>query len=366
MNDEQENNETVIKAAAIHVEQAQIQREMFNQKVEEAKESRFKKRKERTVTWVLDYAQNMAVPQFGSEQPGKTYYLCHLNIYVFGIVDSVTDTLVAKVYGEDVAGKGGNTVASMLYDQVVKTLLPTPCEADVNPIKELNLVMDNCGGQNKNRMVMRLLHVIVLWKIAVRVSAIFLVKGHTKNPCDRKFNELRQNTHDDNIYTPSMLFDALNKQDMVSAEEFKSFYDWDRWQTEHMRPNVPGIKKFHVFTVDANYKNGCVMTRLTHNGAPKDDLPIITGEKAENFDWIWSTPDRLSELGLADIKHVELHDKWKPLIPQQYWKDFRYYSEEPTQAKRKAVHKEKSQSKKARANRQRETNTTTQQPAQSN
>ena len=138
-----------------------------------------------------------------------------------------------------------------------------------------------------------------------------------------------------------MLFDALNKQDMVSAKEFKSFYDWDQWQTKHMRPNVPGIKKFHVFTVDANYKNGCVMTRLTHNGAPKDDLPIITGKKAENFDWIWSTPDCLSELGLADIKHVELHDKWKPLIPQQYWKDFRYYREEPTQAKRKAVHKEK-------------------------
>ena len=356
---QQRNNESVIKAAAAHVEQAELQRQLFNAKIEEAKASRFYKREEQTVTWVIDYAQNMSVPQFGSEQPGKTYYLCPMNFYVFGIVDCVTDCLLAQVYGEDVAGKGGNCVASMLYDQVEKALLPRPCETNTAPIKELNIIMDNCGGQNKNRMVMRLLHVIVLRKIASKVNAIFLVKGHTKNPCDRKFNELKKDTRDDNIYTPPMLFEALNKQHMVTAQDFDRFFDWDAWQSKFMRPTIPKIKSFHVFTVDANYKDGCVMSRYANDGAERDDCIMIHGKHKEKMDWISTSPDRLDRVGMTDIKHVELYDKWRPLIPQHHWKDLRYFHEEPTQAKRKQVQQERGSSKKARANRQREENTDT-------
>ena len=356
---EQRNNEAVINQAAMHVKQAQIQRELFNEKIAEAKSSRFLPRKERTVTWVLDYAQNMALPQFGGEQPGVTYYLCPMNIYVLGIVDTVDDTLLAQVYGEDVAGKGGNCVASMLYDRVNEALVPRPSDLDKEPIKELNLVMDNCGGQNKNRMVMRLLHVIVLRNIAVRVNAIFLVKGHTKNPCDRKFNELKINTRDDNIYTPPMLFEAMNKQEAVTAKQFNSFYDWDEWETRFMKATVPKIKSFHVFTVDANYKGGFVMSRYTHNGAERDDCTMIDGENRDVASWISTKPKPLEPVGLTDIKHVELHDKWKLLVPQQHWKDFIYFAQEPTQGKRKRVTQEKQQSKKARANRQRDENTTT-------
>ena len=209
------------------------------------------------------------------------------------------------------------------------------------------------------------MHVIVLRKIALRVNAIFLVKGHTKNPCDRKFNELKIHTREDNIYTPPMLFEALNRQDMVEAKAFDSFFDWDEWQSRFMKQNIPGIKSYHLFTVDANFKDGCVMRRYKHDGAVADDLRVITREKKENLSWVSTTPNRLSELGLTDIKHVELYDKWRPLIPQNQWKDFRYLKEAPTQSKRKNVNKEETQSKKARQNRERTENTiTAQQPQQ--
>ena len=108
------------------------------------------------------------------------------------------------------------------------------------------------------------------------------------------------------------------------------------------------------------------MSRYAQNGALKDDCTMIDGENRENLEWISTTPNRLEPVGLTDIKHVELYDKWKLLVPQQYWKDFIYYAEEPTQRKRKAVTKEKQQSKKARANRQRSENTATpQQPEES-
>ena len=41
--------------------------------------------------------------------------------------------------------------------------------------------MDNCGGQNKNRRVLRLLFFLVKKKIAVEARIVFLIKGHTKD-----------------------------------------------------------------------------------------------------------------------------------------------------------------------------------------
>ena len=364
--DEQEHNEGVVEAASVHVEQAKIQRELFNQKIKDAKESRDLPREQRTATWVLDYAQNMSLPQFGSEQPGQTYYLCPMNVYVFGIVDTSTDKLHAKVYGEDIAGKGGNCVASMIMEHVKEQLLPCPCETNIKPIKELNLVMDNCGGQNKNRHVLRLLNLIVQRRIAKKVNAIFLVKGHTKNPCDRMFNLLKQDTRQDNIYTPAMLFDALNRQEGVEATLFQSFFDWEEYESRHMRKTIPGIKSFHLFTVDAEHNDGFYMKRFANYGAEVSSIPVIQGEKRVDLSWVTEDPKPMDAVGLTDIKHVELFDKWRPLIPEPYWNGFVYFREEPSSAKRQRVHKEKSSSKKARANRQRsETQQTAQQPDQS-
>ena len=101
------------------------------------------------------------------------------------------------------------------------------------------------------------------------------------------------------------------------------------------------------------------MSRYTHNGAERDDCTMIDGENRDVASWISTKPKPLEPVGLTDIKHVELHDKWKLLVPQQHWKDFIYFAQEPTQGKRKRVTQEKQQSKKARANRQRDENTTT-------
>ena len=50
--------------------------------------------------------------------------------------------------------------------------------------------MDNCVGQNKNYMIIRsaALCIEMVWE---KVNLIFLIKGHTKNACDRNFNLLK-------------------------------------------------------------------------------------------------------------------------------------------------------------------------------
>jgi hypothetical protein len=57
--------------------------------------------------------------------------------------------------------------------------------------KELNLVTDNCGGQNRNNCVNLLAPYLVEMDYFNRVNLLFLVVGHTKTVCDRLFNNLK-------------------------------------------------------------------------------------------------------------------------------------------------------------------------------
>lgn len=55
--------------------------------------------------------------------------------------------------------------------------------------------------------------------------------------------------------------------------------------------------------------------------------------------------------GIQAIKWIELHDKWKPLVPRQYWSQFHLYSEDPGQERRQQVKKQLKQSKQQRHDR---------------
>jgi hypothetical protein len=70
-------------------------------------------------------------------------------------------TLAAHTYFKTDGKKGGNNVASILWNEFTRKGLTTLGEK----VQEINIVMDNCGGQNKNRMVIRLLFVLVKLKL---------------------------------------------------------------------------------------------------------------------------------------------------------------------------------------------------------
>ena len=56
----------------------------------------------RTLVDIADFAQNLDMPHFGSEQPGDTYYYSPLGIYLFGIVSTHTekDSLLCQYFKE--------------------------------------------------------------------------------------------------------------------------------------------------------------------------------------------------------------------------------------------------------------------------
>jgi hypothetical protein len=52
------------------------------------------------------------------------------------------------------------------------------------PSKKLTFVFDNCSGQNKNGMVLKLVVYLVEMDFFEEVQFVFLIVGHTKNPAD--------------------------------------------------------------------------------------------------------------------------------------------------------------------------------------
>ena len=176
------------------------------------------------------------MPHFGGEQPGDTYYFSPLTVNVFGVCDYATELLNAYVYTEAEGEKGGNNVVSLVHKFLSSKGIFNDAKRH-GPGKRLTLVFDNCGGQNKNRMVLRYILYLVETKVYKTVEIIFLVCGHTKNICDQKFKELKRGFHHKNIYTMSQLINVLNISSQVTALLCSStnFSNWDTFLIRYTR-----------------------------------------------------------------------------------------------------------------------------------
>ena len=65
--------------------------------------------------------------------------------------------------------------------------------------------MDNCSGQNKNNMVLRLALLLVEVKYFKKVTFMLYIFGHTKNAADRWFNMLKKTYRRSKLFTYKQL-----------------------------------------------------------------------------------------------------------------------------------------------------------------
>jgi hypothetical protein len=311
---------------------------------------------QRILCYVADYAQNMQVPNFASEQPGATYYFSAMNAYVFGVVDANVDALTAYIYNEDLAKKGGNNVTSLLMHHLHRKGILQEA-ATKGPFKELNFVMDNCSGQNKNRMVLRLLHILVKTGVATTASAIFLVRGHTKNDCDRLFNTMKRQYRKTNCFTPKDLIEGMrhDKVDPVAVGE-GIFKDWDTLEDTYIKAPLGATNTNHIFTVDINVDNGNSMCLRESDGNMEKKTLVLVKRQYLNKDiafWKAMQPEDIPPVGVQDIKWRTLYKQWGPYIPQDKRKEWRYYHEAPPAAKLKEVAEHTKEARKQRKARSR-------------
>ena len=269
---------------------------------------------------IVDFCQNVQLPSHKKDQPGETYFFVPLNIFVLGIVDcnSKKDHLHAYMYTEAEGGKGGNLVASLIMKYLFDQGL-----LDGQQRYKLTIIMDNCTGQNKNKMVLRLAPYLTMKNHFEHVSILFLVAGHTKNTADRLFNLLKKDYRCHNVFSLTELIRVCNINQYVSAYKciWTDFYNWDTFLNKIFQPKLEAIKKYQLF--EACHDNEaivkCLSLCLPDSVIYDDDLSkTMTVNAVQKV--LSSTPDKLYKkpIGLRDIKAVGLRENYADLIDVEY------------------------------------------------
>jgi hypothetical protein len=247
------------------------------------------------------------------------------------------------------AKKGGNSVASMLWKLFhLKGLM------NGRTANEINIVFDNCAGQNKNRMVYRMLFFMVKLKVCRTARAIFLVKGHTKNDCDRMFKLMKYDYRKVNCYTPVELLAIVNEHPQVQAIPMptKAFNDWDTLENKMIGKITGGsLKKNHVFTVKWFDSNRMMIQEYA--GAPIKKQLL---DHPDFWEADWRPLFKLEKLkpsGLPDIKWNELYAKWGQFVPEDRKRGLLYFVQKPPPSLKKSIAEQSKAAKDARAKRTR-------------
>jgi hypothetical protein len=236
----------IAKMIKQHIEEAQSMRQLCQKVIEDAKRATRDNAvdEEMVVTIVVDFCQNMEMPFFGKDQPGDTYYFTPKTINLLGIVDCnpEKEILHAYAYSEEDGGKGGNNVASLIMKYLRDRKL-----LDGKKRKRLNIVMDNCSGQNKNNFVLRLAPYLQEKEYFVEVHFIFLVVGHTKNVADRLFNTLKRLYRVQNVFVMPMLLEAMKHEQVVPhAVEWGDFKKWNQY-LDQIYNKMDSVLKWQMF-----------------------------------------------------------------------------------------------------------------------
>jgi hypothetical protein len=191
--------------------------------------------------------------------------------------------------------------------------------------EKLTIAMDNCSSQNKNNVVLRLALYLVEMKHFRTLEFVFYIRGHTKNSCDRMFNQMKLKYHKQDIFSLSQAIATLGVKEhvlIVDAKEsmFKDYGAllekfYGSFKTNTIRIN----HLLKVEDTDVSLSMQCA----THVGAEFFSQPMLNkgqvlGQaRTDAINAFMLETLKLSDLRL--IKQVELFKKFRPFVPKQFW-----------------------------------------------
>jgi len=154
----------------------------------------------------------------------------------------------------------------------------------------------------------------------LKVTVVFLVKGHTKNPVDHLFNSLKREYRKQNIQTLDALLPILNKSNDVIATAVvpRDVHDWNG-MLKKLYSDFPAVLKYHLFKSDDIEEIS--MQVGPESTAKIANLRFLKGEsvedRADRLQNLFPTP--LNPPGLKEIKQVELFTKFRRFIDKENW-----------------------------------------------
>ena len=117
---------------------------------------------------------------------------------------------------------------------------------------EISILVDNCGGQNKNNVMIRFLNMINELGLFGGYTFYFCIKGHKNNDCDRAVNILKVLYRKKNIFTFEKCCEILNNINNVEVIQMfhENFFDLESFLNDlYDRPDPKTVNINHVFQV---------------------------------------------------------------------------------------------------------------------
>ena len=335
-----EEREQMMLEAAEHIRIARVHRTLYRDKIDAARMSVDRPHSECTYTFVVDYGQNIELPIFNKEQPGCPYYYSPMTVNNLGMVDhahkypngQVGEHMHCHVYTDDIGKKATNNVASL----IMKTLRGLNLLKKDTIGRELNIIFDNCCGQNKNNTVLRLVAWLAQLGHFHEVNFIFLVVGHTKNAADRIFNSLKQDYRKKNLYTFNQLVEALSVSHTITVHPTmaEDFFNYAQLFDFFYRKLAGQIQQNHIFSSGQGDE-----IRVRQSALPQHQEFIFRIGK-KYFDSLTHTQvyelaqrelTRLEFDGINPYKVYELYKHYRPYVPVEFQSDPMYAEPSPEQ-----------------------------------
>jgi hypothetical protein len=154
------------------------------------------------------------------------------------------------------------------------------------------------------------------------------VRGHTKNACDRLFNQMEIPFYKYQVHSYRMALNILNNQPTLSMIDATQdmFKDYGNMLESFYSNFEPGtIRINHIFKVDMIDDTALEMQCSTHDGSSvvrqsKIKRGATLGQ--ERLDLLKSYPlETCKPPGLSAIKQVELYKKWQQYVDPRYWEE---------------------------------------------
>lgn len=203
--------------------------------------TKLSKAKENVLGLVFDYMQNISLPKIPVQE---IFYLRQLTLNVFCVFNTNTDTAHYYVYHEGQAHKGPDEVSSFLM-HYIQNFVP-------ESVTELHLFSDNCPGQNKNHTLSRVCLGLTDTGRFKTVKQFFPLRGHSYNPCDRKFSVIKRPIKKcDRIYTPREVCELIANAEKshpgtVTPVETDMIVAYSKWWPMFYKKNTVSIETQHL------------------------------------------------------------------------------------------------------------------------
>ena len=203
---------------------------------------------------VQDFGSGIPLPSYGADQPNHDYFASNITLHNMNFVDCETGLCHISYFDERQAGKDGNSVSSLRWNNLKHSILGNQ---DNIPVAECK-VLDNCVGQNKSNTTHKFSMLCSLLIFPEGVTDIYFKVGHSHNQSDQKTGHAAKAISKKNLYTPQAIAKEVNKVKGLFAEVLDErsdvFQDWKRFLDKHFPNMDPGFTSFYIF----QFKNGVV------------------------------------------------------------------------------------------------------------